>query len=418
MITLFLIIVLEIIFLSVIPIGIGNAETISLLLVIINTIIVTGTIEFGKAAQHRHIICTAYFLKIAIMLISYYDIFPIMFTGADSVRFDQQAFQIWQNPDLLNKKYGTLYQPFLGNLYLIIGPQKMVGQYFNVLLSTLGLVCIDKLLNRLKVEYKAAQIIMLLLSLSPVAIILSSVLMRDALVTNFFTFSFCLFLLYTLDKKIQFVLLSLLFLGLASAFHSGVFPFVICILLYVFTEKGAKSNMAKVMCGVITIVGVFVFWDTLFAKFSGLEKSESEILEQLQDARGGSAYLTNLNSDNIFINLLYSPIKIVYFLFSPMPWNIRHLGDIVMLVLDSTIYYFITLLIIRLRVFLHGRLLVSVTVGVLLVLFAFANGTHNTGTAARHRYKILPAICLIYGLLNSKRATYETAEDFDSDSCV
>ena len=182
------IMVIEILLLSVLPIGIDNAEFYSLLTVIINSVLVIGFLIFGNIAKHRYIIVISYFLKIAILLISYYDLFSIMFTGADSVRFDNQAMQIWNNPELLNNKYGTLYQPFLGRLYMLIGPQKMLAQYTNVILSIIGLLCIERIFTRFEVDKQTSKISMLVLSLSPVAIILSSVLMRDAMVTNFLIF--------------------------------------------------------------------------------------------------------------------------------------------------------------------------------------------------------------------------------------
>lgn len=415
---LLLVFLIESLFLSLLAINVENAEFASLTVIIVNTLILTSYVAWDKTIKYKNFILISYILKLAILFISFYDIFPIMFTGADSVRFDSQAFQIWQNPELLTThKYGTLYQPFLGNLYVFIGPQKMVAMFFNVVLSIFGLICIDRIVQKFEVEDKPAMAIMAVLSLSPVAIILSSVLMRDALVTNCFIFSIYFFLLYTQEKKPQNIVLSLIFLFMASALHSGVFVFVIGILFYVFKERERSSALIKILCSVIILIGIYSFSDALFSKFSGLEKSESEIMEQLADARGGSAYLVGLQSNNIFVNLLFFPIKAVYFLFSPMLWDIRQLGDIIMILLDSVLYYFMTFSIIKVKACTDKRLRNAIAVGVIFVLFAFANGTHNSGTAARHRYKVLPAICMIYGLSNIKEDKDES-ESFGNSSCV
>ena len=58
----------------------------------------------------------------------------------------------------------------------------------------------------------------------------------------------------------------------------------------------------------------------------------------------------------------------------------------------------------------------ALVLGIVLTLFAFANGTHNSGTAARHRYKVLPAMCIVYGLINSKITKYGKSENFDYSS--
>ena len=398
-----LIFLIEIALLSLIPIDVESAEFASLVIVSLNSILLSCYIVLSKSIKFKNIITVSLILKLFILFVSYYSIFPVMFTGADSVRFDTQAFQMWQNPNLLSHKYGTLYQPFLGYMYYIIGPQKMIAQYFNLVLSTFGLIFIDRLLCRFGIGNKSAMICMVILSLSPVAIILSSVLMIDALVTNFFIFSVCFFLFYIQEKRIIHVILSLLFLLLASAFHSGVFVFIIGIIGYIFIEKDKNSVWVKILCILIITIGIYSFSDALFSKFSGLEKSESEIMEQLADARGGSAYLTGLKSDSIGMNLLFFPIKAIYFLFSPIPWDIRHLGDVIMLLLDSVLYYYVITQIIRARhELMNCDIRKYMIIGIVFVLFAFANGTHNTGTAARHRYKILPVLCMVYILYNKK----------------
>lgn len=396
-----------------------NAEFISLILVFINSLILLLYIYQNKFLRSKWIISVSVFLKLFILISSYYDLFPIMFTGADSIRFDTQALQIWRFPYLLEHKYGTLYQPFLGYLYLLIGPQKMMAQYVNVILSTFGLILFDYMLYRLNVLRKYAKICMAILALSPVTVILSSVLMRDALVTNFFLYSICFFVLYVQRKGLFNILFSFLFLMLASAFHSGVFPFVVGILFYILLDKRKNATVIKILSCLIVFIGIFAFSDVLFSKFSGLEKSESEILEQLHDARGGSAYLTGIQSDSIFVNLLFSPLKALYFLFSPMLWDVRHLGDIVMIILDSSLYYFLVYSIFKdgiNRNEEYFQLKKTILIGVIFVLFAFANGTHNSGTAARHRNKILPAICLLY-CFSQKKITNET-KNFDNSSCV
>lgn len=417
MITLLLFFLIEILFLSVIPIGLANAESVSLIIVFLNSIILIAYLVTNKLIQHKWIILISFILKCLIMFSSYYDLFPIMFTGADSVRFERQALGMWENPELLSRKYGTLYQPFLGYLYTIIGPQKMMAQFVNLILSIMGLIIIDRLFGKIEVEYRHSTISIAILSFSPVSIILSSVLMRDALVANFFIYSVCFFVLYVYEKNIMHILLSLFFLMIASAFHSGVFPFIIGILIYIWRETDKNSFITKFLCCFLVLIGVYVFSDVLFSKFSGLEKSESEILEQLADARGGSAYLTSLQSNNIIMNLLFSPLKIVYFLFSPMLWDVRHLGDIIMILLDSVLYYFLCISTLQKLSMDNIRLRNSLLIGLLFVLFAFANGTHNSGTAARHRYKILPALCVIYGLSHIKNENYES-ENLDNRSCV
>lgn len=382
----------------------NNAEFISWMIVFIDTILVMSYV-ISTNLKYRNIIIVSYLLKIGILFINYYSLFPLMYTGADSLKFADQAYQIWNNPNLLFDTYGTMYSPFLGAIYICAGPQQIYAQFLNILISTLGLIYMYKITQIFGVDKRATWFILLIIAFLPTSLILSSVLMRDCLVQNFLIFSLYYFSLYTKRRNILLLIMSFVCLLIASVFHSGVFVLIIGIIYYLIKEQNRNlgdisSKLLFILC---VCVALLYESDTILSKFSGLEKDENEIFEQLNDARGGSVYLENLNTSNYFLAILFTPIKMLYFLLSPMIWDFRFYGDLVMFLSDSLVYYFLLYNILKYGKFFNRLYTKSLIIGGLIVLIAFANGTHNTGTAARHRYKVLPVLCILYGVTYSKK---------------
>ena len=94
----------------------------------------------------------------------------------------------------------------------------------------------------------------------------------------------------------------------------------------------------------------------------------------------------------------YTPARVLYFLFSPFPWQWRGLSDIIAFVFNSMFYIWTIVRAFRyLKVgYLQYR---SEIIALLLVamctLFVFGWGVSNTGTAVRHRDKMV----ILYGIL-------------------
>ena len=129
--------------------------------------------------------------------------------------------------------------------------------------------------------------------------------------------------------------------------------------------------------------------------------------EMYYDSNAGSAYLVGLNADTWYMMLLYSPIKLLYYLFSPLPMNWRGLSDVLAFLLDSSIhllyFYFILLYMRKNRIKkergITNRILISIFWCVILSGFVFAISTYTAGTAIRHRDALLGLELVSIGLI-------------------
>jgi hypothetical protein len=88
-----------------------------------------------------------------------------------------------------------------------------------------------------------------------------------------------------------------------------------------------------------------------------------------------------------------------------MPYNVRGLGDLSAILIDSSFYYFLIFKITRSRKRIANnffRVLPKIFFILFLVVsLGFALGTENSGTAMRHRAKIFPALLMVVIIIES-----------------
>ena len=96
------------------------------------------------------------------------------------------------------------------------------------------------------------------------------------------------------------------------------------------------------------------------------------------------------------------PLRVVYFLYSPFPWDVQKLSHLVG-VFDGLIYLFFTYLIFcNRKIILKDRFLRIISIILIFYLFAFAIGVSNFGAGIRHRSKFVIEMILLIGPLIPK----------------
>jgi len=124
---------------------------------------------------------------------------------------------------------------------------------------------------------------------------------------------------------------------------------------------------------------------------------------------GGAAYPDWLLPNEYFDFLSLTFPRIIYFFFSPFPWDIRKLNQLLGLI-DSFIYMYLIYHIYKGFIFRRSLLKMNkffVILGILFIVYSW--GVSNYGTGLRHRAKFAPVLVALassgfYGLkLNLKR---------------
>ena len=235
-------------------------------------------------------------------------------------------------------------------------------------------------------------------ALFPTLNLYSALTMREAFIVFFFLLGVLYALRWDQDDRATTFCFSALFLALSGAFHTGMLPMLgvlglIAIIRWASLLPAAHSRrFVRVTTAVMLLallgVGIIVSgWG--LEKVGLIQRGLGE--HQATAARDRAAYLSTLVVRQPLDLLWHTPIRVVYFLFSPFPWWVRQPVD-VLGVMDASLYLWLTAHIMRRR----GRGLSWNRRVRLLVLFlaagiaVFALATSNYGTAVRHRAKFAP----------------------------
>lgn len=406
---------LEILILNLIKLFATDFESVSILAVFVHALFVI-IILLSYKNRIKFLFLGAFLARFGFMLWDGFakHIFMLPHSGLDSVGYYHSALRISQDISLLSENvYGGLYSKIIGFLYYIIGPLQLFAQYINVLLG-LSVVCIlYKILIMLDLENKIIRTVILIAAFFPNSLILSGIFLREMFITFFVTVSLYYFIKWYKFNGIKDMIFSFIYLGIASMFHSGVIGIGIgYAFMYLFYKRSKNSFQFSIrtifVFSLILLISSIIFTqynDIFLGKFKDVEEM-SDVYSTANSRRGGSAYLTNMTINNPVQLMLFSPIKMFYFLTSPLPMNWRGFMDIFTFFSDSILYLTIILYVLKNKKYFKDNkpLIIGILISLIGVTFIFGIGVSNAGTAIRHRQKIISIFLVLFAvLLSSKR---------------
>ena len=388
--------------------------------------IVVFSISFFISIQ-RGIVTRDYFdqllcgFSIRIILL-YFDLFGTSIhtlpqSGADSSMF-YRAAQQWAVYGIESRRGFFVW--FLWKLFCLIGVNRLYAQFLLMLLSVASLIMfifiIDKLIFEDEIKNQTAWILCLL----PNYALLSSILLRESLVTFLITTSICFFIKWMRNgEAIAFILATLISIS-GCLFHSGcigiTIGYVICLLLYDPYEHRIHASLNGTISALVFAFGIaFLFLnygDSLLGKFANIET-----IQDIANTSGGagSSYAQYVGNSNNPVNMFMFTIpRIVYFLFSPFPWQWRGITDIITFFFSSSFYLVAVNNAIR---YLKSKeqqnrgIITCLLIVAFFCTFIFAWGVSNTGTASRHRDKMVCLYGVIFALTSSTGAINQENRD-------
>lgn len=377
-------------------------------------IISMAYVSFSRNVQFKGLICIGVILRLGLLLCDLYHVFPIPNLGADSEVFHRIAYN-----NAVNGRHGSLtnYTDLLTLAYTYLVPSKMIGQLINVVFGLGVILYGQKCLQLFDVKRKYLYVGTLILCLSPNLIIFSGGLLREAWCEFFITISIYQFLKWFKYGNLINFLFSCIMVLTASYMHSGsigvIVGYMIVFILYNRRKDTFKFTFRSIFaCMIVMAFSVFYLqnMDIFGEKMEDVdgENTEEVLVSQYNGALGGgSDYLTNLPVNNMNGAILFSPIKMVYFLFSPMPWDWRGFSDLLAFCIDSIVYLLLCWGIIKNVKNEYIKLRTGLIISIISVVFIFGIGVTNAGTAMRHRAKILPLFVIAYCISKT-----DTRKDF------
>ncbi|WP_424505127.1 hypothetical protein, partial [Psychrilyobacter sp.] len=273
------------------------------------------------------------------LLIMYYDINYSLGGTTEPLDFYLGAENFYLNnvPSFRGSNFSgtTLY---MGILLKFIGNSRLLLAYVGVISFMMSVnLMIDLMLKYIQ-NKKKIYLILAWVIISPITLMNTSFTVKEPHIILLVTLSFSYFIKWFNKNSLKNLIMALLVSTLSMIFHSGMFTLVLGYLIIYFIwdyrkkvfKISLKSFLKTMMSLSIFILPVVYFFkNSLFLKFKNI-KSITDIskLSSISGKVDGASY--NIPGGDTFLEMiLYSPIRVIYFTFSPVPWLWRGLVDII-----------------------------------------------------------------------------------------
>jgi hypothetical protein len=379
------------------------SETFSFLCILINSCVVFAYIIKKFEKPYVTIVFFAYLARVLLMCADYYKWFHILHSGADSEGFYASALDIMNSGSFDTFIY-TNYSYFNGSIFLLIGPQRLFIQHLNTLLGLGAIYYVYNSFLLLKVDKTTKLLFLSSMCFFPHNIIFSGILLREAWIAFFASISLYCFIRWICTYKFYDFIVSCCWILLAVWMHSGMMGILIIYLLafsgYKFKEEKIALSFRSII--LLTLSALFLsvlISQGIFTEYfnSALEERDasSELIKRANlTSEGGSRYLTWTDVSSPVTAFLCSPLKMVYLLFSPMPFDWRGINDIAAFFISSIFFIYLVYTIFSGLKYINNRqykiIIKFIIIAVFIFTFLYGYGTSTAGTAMRHRTKIVP----------------------------
>jgi hypothetical protein len=208
--------------------------------------------------------------------------------------------------------------------------------------------------------------------------------------------------------------------------HIGYFPIAAAYIIDIFLHEKVRSRKDLLNRSIIIVAFlVFVLVASQLNSVGYLTKGNgvAGIINKIVGANSdeimgaaGSRYLAALRITSIPTFIFYSPIKWLFYMFSPLPTNWRGVSDIAAFLLDGCVHLACFWMSIKCISYLkmannNGNLNMMIRIirtgfwAVILCGFVFGLGTSTAGTAIRHRSVMIGIESMLFGLSIHFRST-------------
>ena len=339
----------------------------------------------------------------------YYDrtVAWLPFNTTDAQRFHELSVETANAlPDVLLEHFTGFYSQVLGVIYYIFGPYQFWGHFLNISFVMLAATKLLDIADLMKLTLTNKKIMSFIWMFAPIPFLMSYALLREGSMYYFVVLSIYYFLKWTKDYRLFNIVMAVLSVYIGSKYHEGLIavavPYLYAFIFYDRQKNKIKMNGLNIAC----LTTAFI----LFLAFIGSEAGQEYIEKTNAETGGGSAYLTNLKVETPIEFLFAGPIKAVFLVYSPMPWLIRGGMDIITFVLDSSLWIYTTYLFVKNYKTIDSRYKLLMLC-IILGGFVYGMGTLNTGTAIRHRNKLMSfTLVLMMAIKNKVDLDYEKRE--------
>jgi len=310
----------------------------------------------------------------------------------------------YSNPIIKMYSLGVMTYSYIGSfIYFIFGSSMLLMKLFNSFIGMLLVLNVYRI-SSLLFGKKAALISSILVAFWPSIAFWASQNLRDSLMVLSISLVVYLFIKgkYSKEKKyFYFIIFPLMGCVLFRYYIGIIITLILCIILLF---QLAKINNYLRIFSYLTLLVIFGFILKVLIEYV----PSIVVLFNFRRnylAAGGSAFLTNIEYNNLGQMLQFMPLGLFYFLFSPFPG----VADNVMLLFSSleNIFFYIIFIfaiggiykIIKDKKFHFAYFMFLI---ILLISLFYSVIEANMGTAYRHKMQILPFLIIFASYRISK----------------
>lgn len=349
-------------------------------------------------------------------------------TAADASRFQGMALRFYNQftlQELITPPYpsgSSLYSYMMAIIYAFFGTtENSIIRALNILT---GVFVVHNAFNISRILWSRNVALQnaVILAIFPLLVVYAQNPIRESFVVYFMTLGILYFVYWSHKKRPYYLVISVFGFALSTALHMGALMALLAIILYYLWRAISSLLTGRIYSLINTvivvgIVGMGLYYLNTTGWGLGTIGGEGAIgefgVEELIERRGGdrrtgrAAYLEGMGATSPVDVFWQTPVRMAYFLFSPFPWMMSSVWDIVGL-FDSLLYILIFWGIYKSLPVLRED---PEKMGLLFMLIgmtiAFAWGVTNYGTAMRHRAKLIPlAICLAPHIYPLRKLVY------------
>jgi hypothetical protein len=404
--------------------ALAMSEWFYVVLICVNVVILIFVLSnrYGHDRYFLILITGAILFRVALMFWSEYysHIFTLPNSGADEMTYYYNAMS-----NLVKDKSFTGYAQFFAWQASIFGLSKIYGKFINVLFSISAILILRRTLFALKSDYKVTLKTLALACFLPNFAILSSLLLRESIIILLVSVSAYYLVLWWRYNGIKDFAIAFAATVVAAWFHSGMIAYSLGLLslaaasrytlsgrIFSFPRLRTLALTAAVTAGVLLVLMNLNLGLTNYFRGANSLSDIVQIADAYED--GGSSYNANIVSNASTAGfIINTPSRMLFFMFSPVPWNWRSVTDAIAFLFSSLFYGYVFFTAApyvftrKQRPTISGLFLIA-----LLVLMMFGWGVSNSGTALRHRDKMVIHYLLMYALVSNEKQTEKLGEGY------
>lgn len=359
------------------------------------------------------ILFVALFVRIVVLLIGH-NLFPLPDSDADAFRFENRAWGYaqdgFENILIHYKGPHTYFLSWIISIpYSLFGRNVLMAQSITLFFG-MGSVFFGWLITKKLWDDNSAKKAGWFLALFPSLVLYSVLILREAYCSFFLLLA--IFGMVNFFKKESYKSFFLIMFGfIAATFFHGAFIFGLIIFIIIFSFQKTVSMLndlknLKIKIKNLIIISFLILSSViLINNFSDIPKVgrlvgatnvQEYILEKTQLHHKGEAKYPEWLTPKTVTEIFYkSPVRVIYFLFSPFLWDLNKLAHIIGM-FDGLLYLYLTY-----KIFCNRKIIWADPVlrAIFLILFSyiivFGVSTGNFGTAIRHRSKLIILFVLL-----------------------